>query len=453
VAQIGFAGLPPLVDQNMDAAAIDEAAALSAAASAFGSGVAERTQQRQDSQQDAEQAFDPNHGTLLSWWSAQSAGCSVPYPWPSPAPREPFDAPRKANRGDTKSYGLRNALWDDIGRNWTRNSNVPALPSPGRADSLSVLTMPNARYIYQAQEKIAVIYTVLFRAQILTKPDMKALATKAGIPYSTLKSAVQSHRFSSVVEDALAKIAQFDREQPYWVDEAIPEATRRSAPPDRYAGRDTVEQFRHRLNAEWHGNSVSFRASQRGYAALDPHMTRHELSDLGQATSDGVAIPFFLTAHFEPFFHPSGIMFGFRKASVTVEIDCTNGAHVGDRLGYPVPAQIRDALLSGDGLSRQLCWVIERHGLEPAVLQGEYSTVDEPLLAVRDYQSGTAIISCIEVNLFDRASYATDAGPELCGNKQALIEQIFSSELAEARSRHGWIMLSRQEMVIARYER
>lgn len=313
--------------------------------------------------------------------------------------------------------------------------------------------MSASRYIFQAHEKIDAICAVLHRAGKLPKPDMKALAMAAGISYSTLKSSVQQRRLSSAIEDALAKLCNFDREHPSWVDEAVPEATRRSTSPDHYRGRDTIEHFRSQLTTIWQGVSTNFRANPRTYSAFDPHMTRHELSDLGQSTPVGSDMQFFLTAHFEPFYHRSGIVFGFRKAAVTLDIACANGAKAQRRLGYPASAAMGNAVLVGDGMSHRLRWSVERQGDASKILQGEYSTGDEALVTVEDYDEGTALTSRIEVNIYDRETYSADAAPEISANKQALIEQIFWKELAEAEARNGWIILSLQETVIARYER
>lgn len=313
--------------------------------------------------------------------------------------------------------------------------------------------MPAARVIFQAPEKIAAICATLYRAGVLSKPTMKALADTSGIPYPTLKSAVQQRRFSTAIEDALAGLAKFDREHHSWVDDAVPEATRRGSHADGYVGRDTIAHFRARLNAIWGENAVTYRASRRGYSAFNPHITRHELSDLGQSTPDGAGMQFVLTAHFEPFCHRSGIVFGFRKVAVSLDIDCSNGARAGYRLGHPTPATLRDATISGDGMSRQLCWEIERQGDSDGILNGEYSSGDHPLVTIEDYDNGTALTSRIEANIFDRTTCSARAELEISVNKQALIEQIFWKELPEVEARSGWIVLSREESVIARYEK
>lgn len=312
--------------------------------------------------------------------------------------------------------------------------------------------MPANRYILQAQEKIAAICAALHRAGALDKADMKSLAEAAGVSYSTLKSAVQKQRFSPQLEDALATFGKFDRDHPSWIDDAVPEVERRNAHLADYRGRDTLEQFRMQLNMIWQDVSVTFRATQRSYAAIDPHMARHELSDLGQSTPAGSDMQFFLTANFEPFCHRSGIVFGFRKAAVVLDIPSPNGARATRRLGHPRQVVLGDATLAGDGMSRQLRWQLERAGGPTDILKGEYRTGDEPLVAIECHEDGTAVVTRVEVNIFDRATYAAES-LDISANKQALIEQIFCKELPEAETRNGWVTLSRHETVIARYER
>jgi len=309
------------------------------------------------------------------------------------------------------------------------------------------------RFIFEAEAKVDAMCMALFRAGELRKADRKALAEAAGISYSTLKTAVKEQRFSPKVEGALATFCKFQCEDSSWVDDALPEVQRRSARPGDYQGRDTVERFRATLHAAWPSTSVTFRTNQRSYGAFDPHMVRHELSDLSQATPAGSELQLFLTAHFEPFYHRSGIIFGFRKAAVILDIACSNGARATRRLGHPDSAMLGDATLLGDGMERALRWQVERQGDASEILQGEYATGDEPLIAVGDYENGTALTSRIEVNLYDRATFAAEGEIDISANKQALIEQIFSTELPEAESRRGWIVMSRQEIVIARYER
>ena len=358
---------------------------------------------------------------------------------PCVAARPPWGDP-----GRRKDTGDGHGLWT------TTNTQL----TPHDTTVLMLIdVMSSARVVFQAPEKIDALCAVLYRAGKLTKPDRKALSEAAGVSYSTLKSAVQQRRLSSSLEDALAALGNFDREHPSWVDETVPEGLRRLTNPDTYPGRDTVAHFRNRLTSIWQGASVNFRANPRNYSAFDPHLTRHELSDLGQATPAGLDMQFFLTAYFEPFYHHSGIAFGFRKAAITVDIECSNGAKAKRRFAYPAHAMVRDAVLKGDGMSRQLGWTIERQGEASDILKGEYSTGDDPLVTVEDYGDGTALTSRVEVNIYDRATYYADASPEVAANKQALIEQIFCKELPEAEARNGWIILSCQETVIARYER
>lgn len=232
--------------------------------------------------------------------------------------------------------------------------------------------MPNARYIHQAAEKIAAICAVLRSKGLLQSADMKSLAKGADVSYSTLKTAVQSCRFSHSLEEAVATFAKFDRHDCSWVDDALTEVSRRNAAVGTYPGRDTADRFRERLLAAWGGGNASFRSSPRGYAAIDPHMARHQLSDLGQSTSNDAAMQLFLTAHFEPFYHSSGIMFGFRKVSVTAEIS-EGKAFAGRRIGHPAPVRLRDATIVGDGLRKSIHWTIEHSGTSPSMLKGEYA--------------------------------------------------------------------------------
>lgn len=312
--------------------------------------------------------------------------------------------------------------------------------------------MPNARFVLHAPAKLGVICTELQRAGQLEKADLKSLARAAGISYSTLKSAVQQHRFSPKVESALSVFAKFDCSDPSWIDEAVPEAARRNHRAGQPVGRDTVEQFRRMLNLVWNGDGVSFRASQQSYTALDPHMAKHELSDLGQAASAGADMQFFLTAKFEPFYHRSGIVFGFRKAAVVLDIECTSGAYATRRLGHPQPVLIGDATITGDSMSHRLHWQLERTDQGSSILAGEYRTCDAPLFAIAAHDGGTVIATRLEVNIFDRATYVADGPSEISANKQALIEQIFWKELPSAEARNGWITLSQQATVVARYE-
>jgi len=311
--------------------------------------------------------------------------------------------------------------------------------------------MTATRFVFQAREKIKALCTVMQRAGELASADANALADAAGIPQSTLKSAVQRGRFSPELEDKLSQVGRFDHAHHSWVDDAVPEAMRRDKPAAQYNGRDTLELFRLRLAEAWESLSVCFRATPRSYSAFDPHMVRHELSDMGQSTAAGASMQFFLSAHFEPVHHRSGIAFGFRKAAVMVQINCRSGARASERLGHPQEASLGDARLQGEAISRHLRWTIGKEGGDGDMLAGEYSTSDQPLFCLADYEDGTAVISQIDVNLYDRATFATEGELDVSLNKQALIEQIFLQELPTAEARNGWITISRQELVVGRY--
>lgn len=307
------------------------------------------------------------------------------------------------------------------------------------------------RFVFQATEKISAICAIMHRAARLPSADFKALAAETGIPYSTLKSSIRSGRFSPETEEKLREKCRFDPEHTSWVDNAVSEPERRTATPSNYRGRDTLDRFHTHLIGAWGGASASFRVAPREYWSFDPHMVRHELSDLGQATPIGSEIALILSAYFEPFFHRSGIMFGFRKAAIAIEFQGGKGAHACTRLGHPDEVMLGDAVLRGDGITRQMRWTLHRQGDEAEVLSGEYATCEHPFVKLVDYENGTALTSTIQVNLFDRTTFGTPAELDVSANKQAMIEQIFASQLPVADAHTGWIPISRQELVVARF--
>lgn len=307
------------------------------------------------------------------------------------------------------------------------------------------------RFVFQAAEKISAICAIMHRANKLPSADFKALAAEADIPYSTLKSSIQSGRFSPNIEEKLRETCRFDPQHRSWVDNAIPELKRRTATRASYDGHDTLDRFQDHLFAAWGTVLVSFRVAPRGYWSFDPHMVRHELSDLGQATPAGSEIQLILSANFEPFFHRSGIMFGFRKAVIAVEVESASGARACARLGHPDEAVLGNAALRGDPITRQMRWTLQRQGGEADVLDGEYATREQSFFNLADYQNGTALISTIEVNLFDRTTFGTAEELDISANKQAMIEQIFASQLPVAEKSTGWVPVSRQELVVARF--
>lgn len=312
--------------------------------------------------------------------------------------------------------------------------------------------MQPSRIVYQSSEKVRAMCEIMHRVDKLPAANMKALAEHARLNYSTLRSAARSGKFTADVEHRLAAFCGFDCYHSSWIDDAIDGVARSKLKVSAYPGRDTVEFFRTHLLAQWTNPSAIFGARSRNFSAFDPHMARHELTDCGQSTAAGSDIPFFLTSQFEPFYHHSGIRFGFRKVKIALDIRCENGARASHRLGHPTPARIRDALISGEGMIHQLQWSIEKQGESEAILHGEYATTEEPLVTISNYIDGTSITTRIEVNIFDRTTCTADSHHDLSPNKSAVIEQIFSRLLPDAQDRNGWITLSEQECVIARYE-
>jgi hypothetical protein len=155
----------------------------------------------------------------------------------------------------------------------------------------------------------------------------------------------------------------------------------------------------------------------------------------------------FLAAHFQPFHHRSGIAFGFRKAALMVEIHSPN-ARVSECLGHPSAAALGDATIHGETGSPLQRWLIEGE-----ILAGEYATNDQPLMSVSGCEDGIGLTSSIDVNVFDRTSFVSEGELDLSVNKQELIEQIFLRDLPAAEPRTGWITVSREKIVIARYGR
>ncbi|MBB4859228.1 hypothetical protein HNO88_002557 [Novosphingobium chloroacetimidivorans] len=293
---------------------------------------------------------------------------------------------------------------------------------------------------------------VLYRAREIVRCDLKRLAEKAQINYSTLRSAAKSGSFSADIEAALAQVCRFDIQSAAWVDDDVPNAVRAQLTRAGYRGRDTPERFQVMLNDCWASTSVRFEARRRKYSSIDPHMAYHELSDCGQSTSAGAEMPFIFNCHFEPFYHHSGIRFGFRKAKVSLDIACECGARAEQRLGHPEPIALRNAELVGCSMKQRLNWVIERQDGADAILEGDYATQDEPLVTVAGFVDGTSLASRLEVNLYDRTTCVADASVTVHGNKAQIIEQIFSKHIPAVQHRNGWIILSEQESVIARYE-
>ncbi|MEA3041603.1 MAG: hypothetical protein QOC65_1092 [Sphingomonadales bacterium] len=309
--------------------------------------------------------------------------------------------------------------------------------------------MTITRFVCQAGEKIDSICAMLHRHGSLPKADTKSLALKLGIPYTTLTSAIRNERFSTEVEEKLASACGFDHQHGSWVDDSVPEWKRREK---AYAGRDTAANFRAHLAERWTGGPANFRTERSEFKAFDPHMAKHHLSDAGQATPAGMAMQLFLAAHFQPFHHRSGIAFGFRKAALVVEIPLGN-ARASERLGHPNAAVLGDATIQGEAESPLQRWVIEHSAGESAILAGEYATTDQPLMSLAGCENGISLTSSIDVNIFDRTSLVSEGELDLSVNKQELIEQIFLRELPAAEERAGWITVSREKIVIARYGR
>jgi hypothetical protein len=319
---------------------------------------------------------------------------------------------------------------------------TPTTSCPHLAINMSI-----TRYVWQAPEKISAICVTLHRHDSLTRADVKSLAAKIEVPYSTLTSAIQKTRFSTELEEKLSAACRFDHQHCSWVDDSVPEWLRRDK---SYSGQDSAERFRSHLAERWGAPLVSFRTERSEFKAFDPHMVKHHLSDAGQATPVGLPMQLFLAAHFQPFHHRSGIEFGFRKAAIMVEIHA-GSARAGERLGYPEPAVLRDATIHGEVESPLQRWMIEHCGGERGMLAGEYATRDEPLMTLAGCDDGVSLTSSIDVNIFDRMSLVGSCEHTLSVNKQELIEQIFLRELPAAEERSGWITISREKIVIARY--
>lgn len=309
--------------------------------------------------------------------------------------------------------------------------------------------MRRGRTIHQVQAKFVAIHDILYGAGQISAADMKALAAFLEIKYSTLKSTLEEGRLSAEIEQQVCSKCRFGRHEPRWVDPEIPDKLRENFAVSGYQGRDTVESFRDMLSEIWFPERQPYRALASSPEVANRFLARHLVTDCGQATPHGGDMQLFLEADFDAVHDASGVVYGFRRVRLDIDIRCANGGNAIRWLGHGTPAEIGDAQLSAHAMSLQPRWLLE-HGKAGDILKGEYATRETPLFELTRFQAGTMVESSMSANLHDGSVSTPGTDIALTPNQREIIKQICAAELARDIKADGWITLSRHSLTVTK---
>lgn len=299
--------------------------------------------------------------------------------------------------------------------------------------------------------KVRIMAETLSEAGKISSPSRREFARFADIDYDTLKAAWRSGRLSNELEAKLALAAEFDPSDLSWIDENVLPSQRSAAGPS-YPGRDTVAAFRSMLRRRhgFTGTGIFVRVVNDRPQLLDSNLATFSVEDSGQGAIAGEPAPLFFSIVVEPGFDPKGIHYGFQRVRLRLVLDPATTTRIVDRLAQDKKVEIKNAVLEVRGGEHFPEWFLHVQG---TVLDGEYSSRNEPLCVLTGASIGEELRADIAVRPMDGTLVAVDGAPLPDLLKRRIVEILCAKKLPGSTDTQGWISLGLQRLRIMRADR
>lgn len=306
--------------------------------------------------------------------------------------------------------------------------------------------MSKGRGVHQASQKVQAMARLLYRAERIKKPTLEYLAAHAGIPEPTLKAAINNRSFSTELEEKLRRAIGFNPAATEWVDERIDNEMRKDDENPNYQGEDKAQSFQAYLDKLLFDENGSVSGEAGRPSAVDKNLLCHEVELI--RSSDGKELTMGLQVDFGSRYDSSGIKYVLAQVRLDVTIGCTHG-HTTARLGQGEPYKRGTVTLSARGTDRQPFWDISAANKEAGMLAGLHEVHEPPLAKLQKFRSGATIATRMRVNLYEGILQpGADIGV-LSGARAAVIESIFTQDLAKDGHDNGWVTLSEHNLTIS----
>jgi hypothetical protein len=315
-----------------------------------------------------------------------------------------------------------------------------------------IVMATKGREVHALEKKIRVMAETLQELGEVPFGSRRDFAAKVGIDYQTLKTAWRSGRLSAALEQKLADAAGFDFSNPTWVDDNVDPAARMTADNQAYPGRDTATAFRTMLRRahDLPGSGIAIRVLNERPQLIDSNLASFSVEDSGQGSILGEPTPVFFSVAISRGYHPAGIVYGFRRVRLRLVFNETSQGRVQYRLGVHPVIEIGDARVEVRGTDYHPEWFLH---VENTVLDGEYSTRDDPLCLLNGLQMDEEFCAELSVRPLDGTLVAVDGTvlPEL--QKRRIIERLSAKKLPGVQDTQGWLSLGVQRLRIVRADR
>jgi hypothetical protein len=303
--------------------------------------------------------------------------------------------------------------------------------------------------IHALEQKIRIFAETFHELGMIENPSRTEFARFAGIKYERLKAAWSSGRLSTELEEQLAKLGEFSRSDPCWIDQSILPKSR-SMSDLEYPGRDTVVNFRAMLRRRLGLTPDIVRVKDERPRLRDSNLMTFSVSDLGQHTALDQPVSLFFTMVLEPGYHPSGLIYGFRRIRLRLKFGEESDIRVKDRLAHGTAVEIAGAILTARGGEHHSEWFLHA---ETVMLQGEFATKEKPLCNLIGFYIDEHFEADVSVRLLD-GTLVDQRGVELGStNKRRIIEALSAKKISNALDSQGWLSLGVQKLTIMRGDR
>jgi hypothetical protein len=300
--------------------------------------------------------------------------------------------------------------------------------------------------------KVRIMAETLCEAGTINSGSRRHFASFAGVDYDTLKAAWRSGRLSNELNEKLALAAGFDSTDPCWIDENVDPMQRSSTDGASYPGRDTVAAFRSMLRRrrDLPGAGTFVRITNERPQLLVTNLAAFSVEDSGQGAVLGDPAPLFFSIVVEPGYYPKGVQYGFKRMRLRLVLDARSRARILKRLAEDVKVEINGAVLEVRGSAHFPEWFLH---VQTAVLDGEYSSRQDPLCVLAGAEVGEEFRAEMAVRPMDGTLVAIDGAPLPDPQKRRIIELLCAKQLQGSSDSQGWISLGLQRLSIVRADR
>lgn len=301
--------------------------------------------------------------------------------------------------------------------------------------------MPN-EIIHDLKSKLQHLAIALSQKNRDGERSIRGLERRLNLKPDSLKSAGRRDRWS-LDHDVIAVIAeagQFEPDAPWWIDPDVGVEQRRYTVKEGYRGRDTAENFKRNMRVGLGLDAtVKLRLQPGQPQLLDSNLVTFEIFQGGQAVDEGEPLSLLASVVAPAVPGTNGVKVGFSSLRIRIMF---KGAGLSSAawLGRP-RAKLGLAQIEMMGGELTPVWTLDQ---SPGVLNGDYTTQNEPLCEVRGAKPDDEFVGEVAFRQSEPGAILTITGSPVTAETEAILRILHEREIPGSTDTFGWKTLGRQ---------